>query len=143
MRDKNIHDASAYLLSKFDRPVATSKLQLLMYLAQGWHLALDGEPLFDNEYTAGKLGPFSQELRSSFREEDQAVSSWKLGNEIRLTRENKIILDSIARQYGALTSLEIRSIGNKNKSVIPWVGTGDIIDKSEIKSGFKKFLDVK
>jgi uncharacterized phage-associated protein len=42
-------------------------LQKLLYLTQGWHLALVGEPLFDEEFHAWKNGPVVRGVRHRLR----------------------------------------------------------------------------
>lgn len=44
------------------------KIQKLVYLANGWHLAIKGEPLIDEQVEAWRYGPVIQSLRDSFRQ---------------------------------------------------------------------------
>src|SRR5947209_3400405 len=44
------------------------KLQKLVYYAHGWHLALTGRPLLDEEIQAWSFGPVIRSLYNEFRE---------------------------------------------------------------------------
>ena len=39
------------------RPLTQIEVQKLLYFLEGWHLALEGEPLFDEDFVAWKHGP--------------------------------------------------------------------------------------
>tara|TARA_R110002072_G_scaffold238329_1_gene395702 strand:+ start:43044 stop:43628 length:585 start_codon:yes stop_codon:yes gene_type:complete len=43
------------------------KLQKLVYIAHGWHLAIEGEPLFKEEIQAWQYGPVIPTLYNEFR----------------------------------------------------------------------------
>ncbi|WP_311245432.1 MULTISPECIES: type II toxin-antitoxin system antitoxin SocA domain-containing protein [unclassified Microbacterium] len=58
----SIYDCAAYILQRFETPVSTMKLQKLLYLAQGWSLAITGRPLFDAEFEAWPSGPVNREI---------------------------------------------------------------------------------
>jgi len=45
------------LATKQDSPLNPVKLQKLLYLAQGWHLAVTGKPLFRDPVEAWSFGP--------------------------------------------------------------------------------------
>lgn len=50
-----------YILTK-QGPMSAMKLHRLLYLGQAWHLAWDGEPLFDAEIHAWANGPVVPEI---------------------------------------------------------------------------------
>ena len=47
----------------------TSKLQSLVYLCQGWHLAMTGAPLFREPIEAWAEGPIVPELHALYADE--------------------------------------------------------------------------
>lgn len=56
----NIVDVAEYLLGHFENGISTMKLQKLLYLSQGWHLAITGSPLFAEEFEAWPSGPVNR-----------------------------------------------------------------------------------
>jgi len=52
------------------------KIQKLVYFANGWHIAIRGEPLIDEQVEAWRYGPVIQSLRDALREYgDQAIDA--------------------------------------------------------------------
>ncbi|MGZ3389845.1 MAG: Panacea domain-containing protein, partial [Isosphaeraceae bacterium] len=52
------------------------KIQKLVYFANGWHIAIKGEPLIDEQVEAWRYGPVIQSLRDALREYgDQAIDA--------------------------------------------------------------------
>ena len=49
-------------------PMTNLRLQTLVYLAQGWHLAKYGKPLFDAPIEAWPQGPVVREIHDRFEE---------------------------------------------------------------------------
>lgn len=62
----DVRDVARYVLSK-QAPMSAMKLQKLVYYAQGWHLAYEGEPLFESRIEAWANGPVVRELYSAHR----------------------------------------------------------------------------
>lgn len=60
------------LAHRDQRPVSPLKLQKLLYFAQGYHLGITGQPLFDEPIEAWKFGPV---VASVYREFKQFGSS--------------------------------------------------------------------
>jgi len=58
-----IFDVAEYIVAQFERPISTMKLQKLLYLAQGWNLALTGKPLFREDFEAWASGPVCRTLQ--------------------------------------------------------------------------------
>lgn len=58
----SVYDCAAYILQRFDDGISTMKLQKLLYLAQGWSLAITGRPLFDGGFEAWSSGPVNREI---------------------------------------------------------------------------------
>lgn len=65
-------DAAADLILGFERkrngdPITQLDVQKLLYFAQGFHLALCEEPLFDEDMYAWRHGPVLKSLRGRFK----------------------------------------------------------------------------
>jgi len=65
------YDVAKYFLSLTDENlgdlISNLKLQKLVYYAQGFHLAIHGKPLFDEETEAWIYGPAIPELYSGYK----------------------------------------------------------------------------
>lgn len=59
----SVYDVAEYILSQFPGGISTMKLQKLLYLSQGWNLAITGRPLFDAEFEAWASGPVCREIQ--------------------------------------------------------------------------------
>lgn len=113
-----IHDAAAGILERFERDLSTTKLQALIYLAQGWSLALREAPLFEEPFHAWSNGPISPELFRGHRGVF-SVTDWPMGNARELDEEDDIILDAVVNNYGALSGGDLRDRDFTNGA--PWV----------------------
>lgn len=56
-------------------PVFPMKMQKLVYLAQGWSLALRGEPLIKDRVEAWKYGPVVPNLYHAFKQYDRGIKA--------------------------------------------------------------------
>lgn len=104
-----IHDTAAAILAPFDTRLPTSKLQALVYLAQGWSLALRGETLFPEPIQAWSTGPISRDLFRHHRR-DYSVADWPAGHARELTGAETIVVDAVVRNYGALSGAQLRAM---------------------------------
>ncbi len=50
------------------KPLDQMKVQKLVYFANGWHIAIKGPPLIDEQVEAWRYGPMIQSLRDAFRQ---------------------------------------------------------------------------
>ena len=146
----SVHDVAAYVLSKFDQPISTMKLQKLVYLAQGWHLGLRDKPLFTEQLQAWANGPVCPDLFAKHRG-DYAVKEWQWGNARRLLASERIVVDAVIKNYGGLSGLELSELSHLRGT--PWQATRDSwnlingqastveIDPEDIKQHFKQVFD--
>jgi uncharacterized phage-associated protein len=70
MAVSNANDVAKFLISRFQEagdPLTNMKLQKLLYYAQGWHLALKGEALFDERIEAWPHGPVVPPVYGTFK----------------------------------------------------------------------------
>lgn len=106
-----IHDTAAALLAPFDNRLPTSKLQALVYLAQGWSLALRGEALFPEPIQAWSAGPISRDLFRHHRRE-YSVADWPAGHAHELASAEAIVINAVVRNYGALSGTQLRTMAH-------------------------------
>lgn len=112
----DIHDVAAYVLERLGTSVSTMKLQKLCFLSQGWSLALLNRPLFSEDFEAWAKGPVSYDLFNRHRGR-YTVTSWG-GNPALLDPRDRIVVDAVLNNYGALTGLQLSEITHMAGS--PW-----------------------
>lgn len=109
-----------------ERPLDPLKIQKLVYLAHGWHLAVVGTPLIQNEIRAWKYGPVIPDLYFAFRRFggspitepisgfDNLVGSDPVDN----PEASKCIIDAIWSTYGELSGVQLSSLTHQPQT--PW-----------------------
>ncbi|MHA7209671.1 Panacea domain-containing protein [Arthrobacter sp. MDT1-65] len=113
----NIHDVAAYIVDYFDTGISTMKLQKLAFFSQGWSLTLLEEPLFDEEFEAWANGPVSYDLFDRHRG-DFSVRSWPSGRISALSGQQKIVIDAVLKNFGALSGRELSELTHQPGT--PW-----------------------
>lgn len=98
----SIHDVATMILSRYDRPITTMKLQKLAYFAQEWSFALRGCELFPEEFLAYRNGPVNYDLFDLHRGQF-TVHAWPRGKRARLNPEEQIVVDAVLHTYGELS----------------------------------------
>lgn len=117
MSNQTVLDVASYILTKFDRPISTMKLQKLVFLSHGWHLAFTDKPLFNEPFEAWRYGPVSRNLYGYHRG-DREIGKLDVGDATRLSRKSKVIIDAVVKNYGALGGLDLSDLTHKEGS--PW-----------------------
>jgi uncharacterized phage-associated protein len=91
-------------------PVDPLKIQKLVYLAQGWHLAFLGKPLIKEKIEAWRYGPVVPSLYRMCRK--YGVSP--IDTEVDVPEDapilddsNKAIIDEVWKKYGRRTGIEL------------------------------------
>lgn len=113
----NVKDAAAYILSVFDRPISTMKLQKLLYFSQGWALTLLGRRLAATDFEAWKWGPVSYDLYNLHRKEYE-ISEIPGGDPQHVTGNNKVIIDAVINNYGGLSGMQLGDLTHEPDT--PW-----------------------
>lgn len=70
MAVSNACEVANFFVSRFQQagdPLTNMKLQKLLYYAQGWHLALKGDALFDERIEAWPHGPVVPPVYGTFK----------------------------------------------------------------------------
>lgn len=141
----NIHNVANFFLSccneKTGDLISNLKLQKLVYYAQGYHLAIFDEPLFNTEIQAWQYGPVAPSLYHYYK---------KYGNDalpicVDFDREKYpsrtvLLLDEIYKEYGQYSAWKLMDMTHNEK---PWkdiycTGENRIIDTSVMKLFFKE-----
>ncbi|WP_176357777.1 Panacea domain-containing protein [Mycobacterium persicum] len=114
----NVRDVARYILHR-SAPMSSMKLQKLAYYAQGWHLAFDGEPLFDSKIEAWANGPVVRDLynahRGLFTIHENTLGQF---DENSLTTAEKETVDAVLEAYG---DMDAHRLSNLTHSERPWI----------------------
>ncbi|MGH9069352.1 MAG: Panacea domain-containing protein [Acidimicrobiales bacterium] len=97
-------------------PVDTFKLQKLLYYCQAWHLAWDGEPLFEDRIEAWANGPV---VPSVFRQHRGRyhISRWGRGNPKNLAPAEIESVEAVVDFYGRWRGFELAELTHRER---PW-----------------------
>ncbi|MDQ3330433.1 MAG: DUF4065 domain-containing protein [Planctomycetota bacterium] len=95
------------------------KLQKLVYFAHGWHLAITGKPLINEQIEAWKYGPVIQSLFHEFKEFgaeriDRCARDWK-GNVPKVAKNSgnhfvQALLRKVWREYGKFSATKLSNM---------------------------------
>jgi uncharacterized phage-associated protein len=93
-----------------DVPVDPLKIQKLVYLAQGWHLAFLGKPLIKEKIEAWRYGPVVPSLYRMCRKYGVSPIDAEINvpeDAQNLDDSNKAIIDEVWKKYGRRTGIEL------------------------------------
>lgn len=118
-------DVSKYFLCLIDPDVgdliSNLKLQKLVYYAQGFHLAMHGSPLFNEEILAWEHGPVVESLYHIYKDfGSSAIPVPENFNDEVLTTQEKELLKEVFEVYGQFSAWKLR---NMTHSEQPWIET--------------------
>lgn len=117
------HDVAKYFLAKCDPEdgdeMSNLKVQKLVYYAQGFHLAVMGEPLFPEDIYAWAHGPVVPDLYQAFKENgsDHIPAPTDFDPEGVFTPEQRELLDEVYESYGQFSAWKLR---NMTHAEAPW-----------------------
>lgn len=134
----NIHDVAAKIISEFPRGISSMKLHKLAFIAQGWSLVILTRPLFDEDFTIRKNGPYSIDLWNQHGDDAYTLTNWP-GDPANLREDEKIIIKGVTNQYGALSGPQLNQQVSKHLNGYPF-DENYVIYKDEISKYYKKVL---
>ena len=115
-------DVAKYFLAQSDEEsgdlISNLKVQKLVYYAQGFHLALYGEPLFLEPIEAWVHGPVVPELYHSFK--DYGSNSIPIPTDIDFSAydaQTRELLDEVYCVYGQFSAWKLRNMTHEED---PW-----------------------
>jgi uncharacterized phage-associated protein len=123
-----------------NKTLTPMKVQKLVYFANGWHLALKGTPLIDEQVEAWKFGPVIPSLYSAFRRfgdqpitepaehlSTELIDAWKMSFHRSVPSLDdipeqanfaKALLDRIWAIYGGYTAVQLSN--ETHQAGTPW-----------------------
>lgn len=114
----SVHDVAQYILEHFEgRPISTMKLQKLVFFAQGWSFGVAERPIFPQQFQAWAKGPVCYDL-FRLHKGDYSVSHWPAGNSTNVSGSDKVIVDAVLSNYGALSGLDLSELTHRDGT--PW-----------------------
>jgi uncharacterized phage-associated protein len=119
----NCLDAARYFIIKaYDAGIAAEmtnmKVQKLLYYAQSVHLALHGEPLFDDEIQAWRYGPVCPPAYKFYREfESQQLPIPSTSSMEPVNQAARAVLDEIWEYFGGYHAYRLSDMSHLE---FPW-----------------------
>ena len=116
----SIRNVAKYILGSRETGISTMKLHKLCYFVQGWHLAINREPMFPEGFEAWDYGPVSAELegifrgRSYIRCDDEGFAA----AEDDLTGYQQYFVDKILGIYGQYAALQLADMVRNHRAWI-------------------------
>ncbi|MBI4187360.1 MAG: SocA family protein [Chloroflexi bacterium] len=141
-------DVAVYFLSLVDEDegdfISNLKLQKLLYYAQGFHLAMFDEPLFDETIEAWAHGPVVRRVYSEYADFG-ANPIPRPANLEPLGKDTEDFLNEIYGVFGQYSAWKLREMTHDEP---PWkdsyrVGKSRIISHAAMKTYFSQFVESK
>jgi uncharacterized phage-associated protein len=124
-----------------DGPITHLKLQKLLYYAQGFHLALKGEPLFPDAIEAWAHGPVVPAIWHAYKEYGNGpITLDPSFDPMSIPEETRQLLDEIYEVYGQFTAWRLREMAHADT---PWQNhaeRADVVTHDELREFFKTRL---
>lgn len=109
-------EVANYFLNQVDLdsgsdPLSNLKIQKLVYYAQGYHLAMFGKPLFDEEIEAWPHGPVIPSLYTEFKKYGAGpIEKPRILNNQLFSKEARDMLDKVFAYYDQFSAIKLRSM---------------------------------
>ena len=121
---QNVASVANYFLSLADEEagdtISNLKLQKLAYYAQGFHVALFGEPLFPERIEAWTHGPVVPDLYHAYKQYGNGgIPRPEAFDPESLDVKTRELLDEVYNVYGQYSAWKLR---NMTHHEAPWVG---------------------
>lgn len=121
--------ANSFLQWDFEDGIPTitpMKLQKLVYITHGWHLALYDEPLIEERFGAWPYGPVEYSLYHAFKQFGnepitQYCKTWVGDKEVAYVADGgmfKGVFEVVVKKYGNLDALKLCALAHMDGS--PW-----------------------
>jgi len=119
--------------------VTNLKMQKLIYYTQGFHLAINDTPLFDEDLVAWEHGPVSVSLYEKLRSFKSGQIEISEPVSVDITAEQLDLINEVLNVYGQFSAWKLRDMTHNET---PWTSTlrGEKIDKTKLTAYFKTQL---
>lgn len=122
--------------------MSNMKLQKMLYYQQGFHLAMFGEPLFEEEIEAWMYGPVVPSVYENYKryKKEGVPCNTEMEFQFEDSKEEKLF-NEVCKVYGKFSAIGLMNMTHEE---YPWkstaTGEGNVIDKSKMQSFFKSRL---
>ncbi|MGB8986769.1 MAG: type II toxin-antitoxin system antitoxin SocA domain-containing protein [Candidatus Sulfotelmatobacter sp.] len=137
-------DVAKYFIALVDEDsgdsISNLKLQKLVYYAQGFHLAMHGEPLFPERILAWTHGPVVEELYHAYKKFGSGPIDLSQSFDVDIySPDMHGFLTEVSTVYGQFTATKLRNMTHEEP---PWKNTpkGDEIPHAAMRQYFKTLL---
>lgn len=120
--------------------VSNLKLQKLVYYAQGFHLAMFNEPLFNENIVAWEHGPVVEELYHEYKHfGGGAIPQPENFDSAKFSTKQKDLINEVNEVYGQFSAWKLRNMTHSER---PWVETkkNQVIPTELMKEFFKDYI---
>lgn len=133
-------DIADYILRTTAGVMPLSRLNALIYVAQGWSLALRDCPLFEEDMRAGARGPYLPMFQMVTGADPLVGYQWISGDSSALTEEEAAHLDKMLGLYEDIPDDQLRE--ELTRSGTPWTltllyGRGDVIEMARLRDFYR------
>jgi uncharacterized phage-associated protein len=98
--------------------ITNMKLQKLLYYCQGFHLAIFGKTLFDEDINKWTHGPVVQGVYFKYSEQGRnPIAPPENVDFSEISEESRTLIDEVCRVYGGYTAYSLRNLSHKE---LPW-----------------------
>ncbi|MEA3538886.1 MAG: Panacea domain-containing protein [Pseudomonadota bacterium] len=138
--------ANEFLKLNGGQPFNQMWLQKLVYIANGWNLAINGEPLTDSRIEAWDGGPVYRTIWNHLRDFGYDLKTMLLKKpngepyKADLSPAEKSVIEHVWKRYGGYSGLELSRLTHQEGT--PWSnsyfskGRNAALDESDIKNHF-------
>lgn len=138
--------ANEFLKLADGRPINQMWLQKLVYIAHGWNLAINGEPLVEDRVEAWDGGPVFRIIWNHFRDWGRNAKNGLLGKpsgkpfKADLSDSERAIIKHVWKRYGDYSGRELSELTHEEGT--PWSNTyfgkgrNSALDEDDIKQHF-------
>ena len=138
-------EVAKYLLSKTDEEagdvISNLELQKLVYYVQGFSLALNNRPMFEDNICAWQHGPVVPGLYNEYKSYGAlGIPKPKDFDCSSIPQEDRELMDEVYDVYGQFSAWKLRNMTHEEA---PWKNTpiNGIISKESMKNFFKGLVD--
>ncbi len=138
--------ANEFLKLSDGKPINQMWLQKLVYIANGWNLAINDAPLFDDRIEAWDGGPVIRVLWNHLRDLGRNGKNRLLGKHdgtpynADLSQSEKAVIEHVWKRYGGYSGMELSDLTHQEGT--PWSnayfgrGRNSALDQDDIKQHF-------
>jgi len=143
-----IADYFIWLANETGSHLSNLKLQKLVYYAQAWHLAIEGEELFLEDFEAWVYGPVIPSLWNIYKDFGQGSITKDFAERPSFGEEIDEFLDEVADVYFGIHAFDLAKLTHTEK---PWLEarkglapdelSNNIISKESMKKFYSERLE--